>query len=630
MKLQEVRSKYIHFFSDGGNHAVIPSSPLIPENDPTTLFTGSGMQPLVPYLLGEPHPSGKRLVNSQKSFRSEDIEEVGDNRHTTFFEMLGNWSLGDYFKEVQLPGIFRFLVDEVKLDPKKLYVTVFSGEKKYSIPRDEESVAIWKDLFSKEGIRAVDIDLGSLENASENGMQNGRIFYYNARKNWWSRAGIPEKMPEGEPGGPDSEIFYDFETPHDSKFGAMCHPNCDCGRFMEIGNSVFMEYKKTEKGFEKLQQRNVDFGGGLERITSASNNNPDVFQIDVFSKLIIKIEELSGKFYTDKKYIKSFRIVADHLRAAVFIIGDGVTPSNVERGYFVRRLLRRAIRHLDILCLGKSLSELVGVVIDSYEDYFSEIKNSKKEIELMIQDEEARFRKTLDAGLREFNRIADKYSENNVTEVSGKEAFVLFSSHGLPIDIISELAAEHLPRALSVNIFDFEEEFKKHQEISRVGTEKKFKGGLSDTSDMSVKYHTATHLLHQALRDVLGNHVGQKGSNITPERLRFDFTHTGKMTQEQIDKVEQIVNQKILSKLPVQVINLPKKEAEESGALHFFAEKYGDMVTVHFIGDTLDSAYSKEFCGGPHVKNTETLGVFKILKEEAVSSGVRRIKAILK
>ena len=627
MTLGEIRKKYLDFYAKRG-HFVIPSASLVPENDPTTLFTGSGMQPLIPYLLGQKHPAGARIVNSQKCFRVVDLDEAGDNRHTTFFEMLGNWSLGDYFKEDQLFWLFGFLVDEIKLDPKKLYVTVFAGEAKYGIPKDTESAELWKKVFSLSGVLAKDVELGSIEHAASVGMQEGKIFYYDAKKNWWSRAGIPENMPVGEPGGPDSEIFYEFDSiTHDKKFGEYCHPNCDCGRFMEIGNSVFMEYLKTEKGFEKLVQRNVDFGGGLERIVAASNNNPDVFRIDVFSNLIATLESVTSRSYADPKYTKSFRIIADHLRASLFMIGDNVTPSNIERGYFVRRLLRRAVRHLDVLSFGKSLTELIPSIVESYKDIYPALFGKQTEIIALIADEEKKFRKTLDAGLRELKKIAAE-TEKNSDHISGKDAFTLFTSHGLPIDIIVELAQENPSKGLFVDMEEFEREFKKHQEISRIGTEKKFKGGLSDHSEMSLKYHTATHLLNAALKRILGVHVNQKGSNITPERLRFDFSHGERLAPEEIGNVESLVNRKIKEALPVSFVEMTLEEAKRQNVTGVFDERYGEHVKVYSIGSPTDY-FSREICGGPHVENTSELGTFKILKEEAVSAGVRRIKAVL-
>ncbi len=588
MQLREVRKKYLEFFEKRG-HKVIPSASLVPENDPTTLFTGSGMQPLVPYLLGEPHPAGKRLTNSQKSFRSGDIDDIGDNRHTTFFEMLGNWSLGDYFKEEQLSWFFEFLTEEIGIDPQRLFVTVFAGNKQANIERDQESMEIWKKLFREKGIEAKDVELLTEENGAKVGMQGGRIFYYDAKKNWWSRSGVPENMPVGEPGGPDSEVFYEFEhVEHDKKFGEHCHPNCDCGRFLEIGNSVFMEFKRTESGFEKLPQRNVDFGGGLERITAVSENKSDVFLIDVFQNVISQLEGLSGKKYSDKTYTGAFRIVADHLRSSVFLIGDGVTPSNTDQGYFVRRLLRRAVRYADKIGIGESgLSKLVLPLLEHYKDAYRATYDKTSNIESEIKTEEEKFRKTLEKGLKEFEK--------------GTDPFILFTSYGFPFELTRELAKE---KGIEVDEEKFRQELEKHQELSRAGSEQKFKGGLGDTSEMSVKYHTATHLLHQALREVLGPHVEQKGSNITPERLRFDFVHPQKMTDEEKKIVEDIVNEKIKADLKVNRVVLPKTEAEKSGALHFFGEKYGDEVSVYYIGDSLENAWSKEFCGGPHVEGT--------------------------
>lgn len=626
MKSSEIRSKFLEFFKKRG-HAIIPSASLVPKNDPTTLFTGSGMQPMVPYLLGEKHPLGTRIADSQKSFRTVDIDEVGDNRHTTFFEMLGNWSLGDYFKKEQIEWMFKFLTDEIKIDPKKLYITVFIGDKKNNIPKDNESAELWRDLFAQKGLEAKEVEIGSEEDGYKFGMQGGRIFYYNARKNWWSRAGVPENMPEGEPGGADSEMFYEFvEVIHDKKFGEYCHPNCDCGRFLEIGNNVFMEYKKNADGsFSRLPQKNVDFGGGLERMVMAANDFRDIFQIDVLGSIIKEIEKVSGKSYTDLSLKKSFRIVADHLRAVVFLIGDGVDPSNTDQGYFVRRILRRAIYHLHKLKSDISTASLVGKIIEEYKDCYPNLLAKQVEIENQITLEETKFVSTIIFGLREFEKLA----KNNI---SGRDAFVLFSSYGFPIEMTLELAAE---RGTEVDLEGFKSEMKKHQELSRSGAEQKFKGGLADNSEQVVRYHTATHLLHQALCDVLGESVMQKGSNITSERLRFDFAYGAKMTDEQKKKVEDIVNEKIIQKLPMNNVIMPREQAEKTGAKHFFGEKYGEQISIYFIGNDLNTAYSKEFCGGPHVKNTSELSGpegkwhFKIQKEEAVSAGVRRIKALL-
>jgi alanyl-tRNA synthetase len=654
MTLGEIRTKYLAFFK-AREHAIIPSAPLVPENDPTTLFTGSGMQPLVPYLLGKDHPMGVRLVNSQKSFRAEDIEEVGDNRHTTFFEMLGNWSLGDYFKSNQLRWFFTFLTDEkegVNIDPSRLYVTVFAGDEKAGIGPDREAADIWKALFAEKGIDAADIEIISESRGSEVGMQGGRIFYYEAKKNWWSRAGVPEKMPPGEPGGGDSEVFFDFYPQAGEKciapgFGPFCHPNCDCGRFMEIGNSVFMEFIKNADGtFGKLPKHNVDFGGGLERIAAASEDTPDVFKIDVFRALIERMEELSGASYNDPEKIKSFRVVADHLRGATFLIADGIVPGNVEQGYFVRRLLRRAVQHSDRLGIPAGvMDKLVPVIADLYKEHYAYFTPEKVAlIQTEIAGEEAKFRKTLERGMKIFEKaISDvpvesvkeidgvsienvkTYHGRNLRTIDGETAFTLFTSYGFPIELVKEIASE---RGLEVDEAGFKAAMQKHQELSRAGSEQKFKGGLADTSDMSVKYHTGTHLLHKALRDVLGPDATQKGSNITPERLRFDFAFSRKMTPEEIKQIEDAVNARIDEALPVTFEDLSLDEAQKRGALGLFEEKYGDKVRVYKIGD-----YSLEFCGGPHVENTAKLGEdgkrFKIQKEEAVGAGVRRIRAVL-
>ncbi len=629
---EEIRTKYLKFFEERG-HKIIPSASLVPANDPTTLFTGSGMQPLVPYLLGKDHPEGKRLVDSQKSFRSGDIEEVGDNRHTTFFEMLGNWSLGDYFKKEQLPWFFEFLTDELGLDPQKLYVTAFIGDEKNNVPRDTESVEIWKNLFGGKGVDNTVVEIGSEENGYEVGMQGGRIFYYDAKKNWWSRAGVPEKMPVGEPGGPDSEVFYDFGTPHDPKWGTECHPNCDCGRFLEIGNSVFMQYIKQEDGsFALLPKQNVDFGGGLERITAAVNNDSDVFNIDIFWSIIEILEKLSGKQYKDPQYVHAFRIISDHIRAAVFLIADGVLPSNTDQGYFVRRLIRRAVRYADLIGYPEMhLSELVRIIANAYRNAYPELEKSISRIEEAVTEEEYKFRQTLERGLKEFEKLSTG------GQISGQDAYVLFTTHGFPIELTQEIASE---RGAKVDMDGFQSAMKKHREDSRAGAEQKFKGGLADTSEATTRLHTAHHLLLKALQIVLGDHVHQRGSNITAERLRIDFSHGEKMTPEQIKRVEEIVNEKINEELPMIRSTLPKEEAEKLGAEHEFGAKYPDTVSVYSLGpkDATEEnpkfaeAFSIEFCGGPHVNNTSEIsksGTFKIQKEEAVASGVRRIKAFL-
>ncbi len=590
MQASEIRQKYLNFFGQRGHCEVAPS-PLVPENDPTTLFTSSGMQPLVPYLLGEKHPLGKKLVNVQRSFRSQDIDEVGDNRHTTFFEMLGNWSLGDYFKKEQLRWFFEFLTQELKLVKERLFVSVFIGNDQ--IPKDEESAQIWQDL----------------------GLAKSQIFYYDVDKNWWSRSGPPDKMPEGEPGGPDSEVFYDLKIPHQSFFGKTCHPNCDCGRFLEIGNSVFMEYKKIKQGFTFLPQKNVDFGGGLERLTMAVNNQPDVFKIDLFSPLIHSIEKISGKSYKEKAYQKPMRIIADHLKAATFMIADGVVPSNKMQGYILRRLIRRALVYAHGLALTKEkdfLKSLVTAVVLCYQDYYTYLSDKQKEITLILEEELTRFEKTLEKGLKEINRAKN---------LDGRMAFKLYETYGFPWEMTYELAKQ---KGQTLNKADFDKEFAKHQQLSRTTSSGLFKGGLADQSEKTTKLHTATHLLHAALRKILGQHVVQKGSHITAERLRFDFTHPRKLSASEIQKIEDLVNKQIKRNLTVSSQIMSYQEAIRIGALGFFTHRYQAQVKVYTIGD-----FSKEICGGPHVNFTSSLGQFKIKKEEAVSAGVRRIYAVL-
>jgi alanyl-tRNA synthetase len=624
MELNELRAKYLEFFMSKG-HTVIPSSSLLPENDPTTLFTGSGMQPLVPYLLGKSHPAGTRLTDSQKCFRSGDIEEIGDNRHTTFFEMLGNWSLGDYFKQEQLPWFFEFLTKEAGLDVNKLYVTVFLGDERNAVPRDTESAEIWQKLFKEKGIDAKVVDIGSEENGYQVGMQGGRIFYYDAKKNWWSRAGTPDNMPAGEPGGPDSEVFYDFGTPHNPKFGAECHPNCDCGRFLEIGHSVFMQYIKKEDGsFALLPKQNVDFGGGLERIAMAKRNVNDIF-VAAHAPILDFLAGAAGKTYGQSpEETKAFRIVSDHMKAAVFLIAAGVAPSNSDQGYFVRRLIRRSVRYADRLGLhADALFKVAGAVADMYQDAYPEIAAGRERIEKEISAEEARFRATLARGMKEFERFAGQGN------LSAQDAFQLVTTYGFPLELILEEAGEKGIK--QIDIEGFKELLKGHQELSRAGSEQKFKGGLADHSEKTTRLHTAHHLLLKALQEVLGPEVHQRGSNITQERLRIDFNWGAKMTDEQKKEVERIVNEKIKEDIPVMHTEMPKEEAEKLGAEHEFGAKYPDRVSVYSIGP-LEHAFSIEFCGGPHVEHTGELaksGVFKIQKEEAVAQGVRRIKAVL-
>jgi alanyl-tRNA synthetase len=637
MTPNDIREKYLGFYKARG-HAIVPSSLLVPENDPTTLFTGSGMQPMVPYLLGAAHPEGTRIADSQKSFRSVDIDEVGDNRHTTFFEMLGNWSLGDYFKAEQLPWIFAFLTDELGLDPKRLYTTVFIGDERNNLPRDTESAEIWKKLFKDKGIDAEVGLIGSEADGYERGMKEGeRIFYYDAKKNWWSRAGVPENMPAGEPGGPDSEMFYDFNLPHNPKFGARCHPNCDCGRFLEIGNSVFMQYLKNPDGsFGLLPKQNVDFGGGLERIAMAVANIPDIIAV-CHRPILEQLEKISGKEYNGAAPgdLAAFRIVADHVKAATFLIGDGVVPSNTERGYFVRRLLRRAVRYADQLGMHEAkLSTLVEPVVEPYRDAYPETYKARAMITTEINKEEEKFRKTLRDGLRQFEKLFTAAENLKGKILAGNDIFDLYQSYGFPIELTRELAQE---KGFAIDEGGYKKYLEEHQKLSRTASAGTFKGGLADASEQTTKLHTTHHLLLRALQQVLGPTVKQRGSNITSERLRLDFLYGEKMTDEQKREVEKIVNEKITEDLPVIHSEMPREEAEKLGAEHEFGQKYPERVSIYSIGPKgatledpqFDKAFSIEFCGGPHVGHTGVIGGFKLVKEEASSAGVRRIRGIL-
>lgn len=636
----ELRQKYLDFFSDKiRKHVVIPSSPLVPENDPTTLFTGSGMQPMIEYLLGQPHPKGSRIVDSQKCFRSQDIEEVGDNRHTTFFEMLGNWSLGEYFKEDQLRWFFEFLTQEVGIDPQRIYVTVFKGNERLEIEKDEESVAIWQKLFQEKGIEAT---VG--ENSEKTGLGKDRIFYYDESKNWWSRSGVPNNMPAGEPGGPDSEVFYDYgdnlQLHENSEFKNLpCHVNCDCGRFLEIGNSVFMQYQKQEDGtFKELPQKNVDFGGGFERILAASQNEQDVFKTASFTPIIKHLEKLSGNTYESSPDVtRSFRVIADHVKAAVVLASDGVFPSNKEQGYFSRRLLRRAIRYGKMIGIENDfLRELVVVVAELYKNAYVNISQNREKIEKILAHEEQKFRKSLERGLREFEKVLQDKKDLNA-----ELAFQLFETYGFPLELsLEEAQTREIP--LEENIEEkFSQLKSQHADKSRSASEGKFKGGLADQSEVSVKYHTATHLLHAALRKILGSHVQQKGSNITGARLRFDFSHPQALTDAEKQDIQEQINEWISLDLPVTSTMMDKQAALGKGALAFFVEKYPDEVSVYTIGNepegentALSGEYakgwiSKELCGGPHVASTGEIGKIEIFKEKASSAGIRRIYARL-
>jgi alanyl-tRNA synthetase len=627
MTAQEIRKAYINFFKEK-NHSVISRARLVPENDPTTLFTGSGMQPLLPYLLGQEHPEGNRLVDSQTCLRAQDIEEVGDNRHTTFFEMLGNWSLGDYFKKEQISWFFEFLTDIVKLDPSRIYVTCYSGNEELNIPKDQESSKIWADIFEAKGIDAKTIEIGSEENGYEVGDQGGRIFFYKD-KNWWCRAGKAENMPEGEPGGPDTEVFYIYpEVQHNKNYGKFCHPNCDCGRYIELGNSVFMEYKKTSSGFDKLPKQNVDYGGGLERIAAASLDSSDVFTVSLLQPIIEKLEQISSKKYG--QYTNNMRVIADHLRGSVFLAVDGIVPSNKEQGYVMRRLVRRAIRFAFELGVEQNfLHEIIPVIIDIYSPDFPEVLSKKNEVIEILLKEEKVFRQTLRKGVRELEKMA----QNGV--IDGNQIFTLYDTYGFPAELSLE---EILTQGYELGKDwrkEFDSKMAEQRKRSQTATKGTFKGGLGGQTLQHMKYHTATHLMYQALRDVLGKHVIQHGSNITEERLRFDFSHPEKMTPEEIKKVEEIVNEQIEKDLVVTFEEHPTKEAlEDLKVLGAFGDRYGDIVKVYRMqARGSDKPFSFEICGGPHVDHTGQLSEgnkkFRIIKEESSSSGIRRIKAVL-
>ncbi len=642
MKLAEVRKRYLAFFKERG-HVIIPSAPIVPGNDPTTLFTSSGMQPLLPYFLGKDHPEGKRVVNSQLSFRAGDIEEVGDNRHTTFFEMLGNWSFGDYFKEEQLAWVFEFLTNKevgLGLNPANIYVSTFSGDEEVQMEADGESIEIWKKIYAQKEIDAKVVHLVTEEEGYRRGMEGGRIFSYGSKKNWWSRAGVPKNMPAGEPGGPDSELFYDFGVILDPSYGPNTHPNSDDGRFIEIGNSVFMQFKKNDDGsFSELPKKNVDFGGGLERLTIATLGVADVFLIDVFDGARQILENESGGIYgKDQKTTRSMRIILDHIRAATFILAEGITPSNTEAGYVLRRLLRRAIREIDRLRISKPiLGMLAEEFSKAYADFYPHIQENISSIRNELENEDERFKKTLERGLKQFNWFL-RDIKTGVKQLPTSIVFELVTTHGFPFELVEE---EATARELVVDKIAFQERMEQHRLQSREGAQQKFAGGLADHEDQTIRYHSTHHILLKALQIVLGDSVKQRGSNITAERLRIDFSFERKMTDEEKQKVENIVNEVIYQNLPIIRTVMPKSEAEKLGAEMEFGVKYPDMVSVYSVGPVhatennphIPEAFSLEFCGGPHVQNTQEIyegnKKFKILKEEASSAGVRRIKAVI-
>ena len=624
MSTQEIRQKYLEFCQRNG-HTIIERAPLILHNDPTTLFTGSGMQPLLPYLLGQDHPQGTKLADSQTCLRAQDIEDVGDNRHTTFFEMLGNWSMGEYFKRQQIEWFFEFLTEIVGLDPHKIYVSCFIGDEKNNIPRDDEAAQIWQEVFAKKGIEAKIVELDSAENGDKLGMQGGRIFFYNDKENWWSRGGGIDSTPIGDPCGPDSEVFYDFgEQHHDASFG-QAHPASDSGRFMEIGNQVFMQYRRLDDGsFEPLKRKNVDFGGGLERIAAAAIDSPDVFKISLLQPIIKKLESLSGKEYAT--HTASMRVIADHLRAAVFLAVDGCVPSNKEQGYVMRRLLRRAIRYsFDLGIEQNFLEEVVPVIADLYEADFPEVKENREQIIAVLVKEEKVFRQTLRKGLRQMQHYIDD-------GLTGGELFTLYDTFGFPVELSTEEAYKQGIKLSDNWRTEFDARMAEQRQRSKTARKGQFSGGLEGHDPIHLKYHTATHLLGAALRKVLNApDLQQHGSNITSERLRFDFNHD-KLTLEEKQAVEDQVNAWIDADLPVSFAVYPTDEALKMGAIGAFGERYGDEVKVYSIGEG-DNVVSFEVCGGPHVEHTGVLAEggkrFKITKEESSSAGIRRIKAVL-
>ena len=582
MKAIEIRNKYLNFFKKHG-HSVIPSAPVVPENDPSVLFTTAGMQPLVPYLLGQKHPSGTRLTDYQKCVRTNDIDEVGDNRHLTYFEMLGNWSLGDYFKDESIAMSYEFLTKELGIPAEKLSVTCFAGDE--NCAKDEVAYKAWKKA----------------------GIPDERIYFFGKDDNWWIAG-------EEGPCGPDTEMFYDTGKP---KCSPECNPSCGCGKYVEIWNNVFMEFYKNKNGYSKLKQKNVDTGLGLERMTMLLQGKETPFEIELFAPVMEKLESLQN---VDN--ISSRRIVAEHLRSSMMIINDGARPSNVDRGYILRRLLRRMTRHLNKLEIDLStLPEIIDTSIEALKELYPELEANKEIIKSVIIQEKDKFVKTLQNGEREFEKIANKTINAGNEVLDTEVVFNLYETYGFPPEMTEELAKE---KGLKVDMSDYQKLFEEHQAKSRIGSEQKFKGGLASSGEIETKYHTATHLLNAALKIVLGEHVHQKGSNITAERMRFDFSHGAKMTDEEKQKTEDLVNEWISQGIDVVVEEMPKSKAIESGAECMFIERYPDVVTVYTIGD-----FSKELCGGPHVKNTSQLGHFKIKKEEASSSGVRRIKAIL-
>lgn len=581
----EIRAKYIEYFKKN-KHKEIPNSSLIPENDPSVLFVNAGMFPLVPFLNGEKHPLGNRLTNSQRCLRTGDIDEVGDSFHSTTFEMLGNWSLNDYFKKEAINYTVEFFTKELNLDINKIYASVFGGEDE--IPEDKESISVWKNIFSKYSVKGK------------------RIFKYGKDKNWWG-------LEKGGPCGPDSEVFYDTGK---EKCSPSCHPNCNCGKYVEIGNNVFMEYLKNGKNIEPLGRHNVDFGGGLERLTAIIQDVESVYETDIYKPIFLEVCQLSNEDITESQ-----RILTDHIKASVLIIMDGIKPGRNGQEYILRRLIRRAVRHARKLGIKELFTRKIGEICTSqFIQIYPQLSDKEEDILTTLEDEEKKFSKTLENGLKELDKMLSR------EEIDGQKAFILYETYGLPIELTEEILEEKGRKLIKKDLFEKAE--LGHKEKSRSATKGLFKGGLSDTSEMSTKYHTTTHLLLQALREVLGSHVYQKGSNITPERVRFDFPSEEKLTFEQITKIENIVNESIKKELPVTFEELPKEKALKLVPFAAFSERYGDIVKVYYIGPK-DNPFSIEICNGPHVKNTKELGEFKITKQENIGSGIKRIKAIL-
>lgn len=617
MTPNELRKSYLDYMKSKGS-VTVPSSSLLPENDPTTLFTGSGMQPMVPYLLGEKHPAGTDISNTQKCLRTGDIDETGDNSHLTFFEMIGRWELGgdpkDY-KEKQIRYMWDWQINVLGIDPKRFYVSVYQGNETMGIPHDEDAIAVWKNLFQSVGINPIVEDEPWEYGAS----RGGRIYLYNEKENWWSRAGVPENMPIGEPGGPDSEMFFDFDPSGDPKD----HPASDSPRFLEIGNNVFMAFMRTDKGFEPLKKPNIDYGGGLERICAALNGDPDLYLTAFFDSPRQKLEQLSGKSYKGNE--RNFRIVLDHTRASTFLIGDGAVPSNVDAGYITRRLMRRAIRVARKLDITENfMSKLAEIYIEEAAAYPELGQNKATILETIIQEED-KFQKTIQNGEREMQRHLERHGS-----ISGKDAFFFYESFGFPLELTEEFLAEQNTKL--VNPEEFNIAAQEHSEKSRTAAAGKFSGGLADHSEKTTALHSATHLMLAGLQKVLGGHVHQKGSNITGERARFDFSHGDKMTDEEKKAVEDYVNAAIDANAQMRVVEMPKQQAMDEGVEGSFWEKYPDVVKVYVFEDASGTVWSKELCGGPHVDNTAMIGSFgrfKIGKEESSSSGVRRIKATI-